>query len=113
MEKVCELSEQNHVLPRAPIEQEVPVEELERFGLKFENTWDWRRTGALPGAVLLVGAFYYSSKLWAGNVHLGPRNGWNLDAMFYSLVVVGWMNLVHKAKPKALPTHGMVKSACR
>jgi len=33
--------------------------------------------------------------------------------MFYSLVVVGWMNLVHKAKPKALPTHGIVKSACR
>jgi thioredoxin reductase/NAD-dependent dihydropyrimidine dehydrogenase PreA subunit len=80
----------DYVLPMTPLEQEVPVAELKRFGLKFENTWDARRVTALLAAVALVAAFYYALRTWGGSVQLGPLNGWNLYAMLYSFVVVGF-----------------------
>lgn len=80
----------DYVLPMTPIEQTVPVQELKSFGLKFEARWDFKRVAYFLGALGLIAAFYYSLRVWGGSVRLGPLTGWNLYAMLYSFVVVGF-----------------------
>jgi Pyruvate/2-oxoacid:ferredoxin oxidoreductase delta subunit len=69
---------------------EVPTAFLKKIGVRFEDTWDWKRWTYFAAVFVLVAAFYLTKKLHPGAVVIAGRdlNGWY--PFLYSAVVVGF-----------------------
>jgi len=87
----------DHILPMTRFEQEVPVETLKAFGLKYENRWDLTRLWTFIPILLVVATFYTVLKLWGGEYRwLGLYAG-DFYPILYSLLVVGFgLKAMHK-----------------
>ena len=87
----------DHILPMTRFEQEVPVDTLEAFGLKYENRWDLRRLWTFIPVLLAVAAFYTALKFWGWEYRwLGLYAG-DFYPILYSLLVVGFgLKAMHK-----------------
>ena len=91
----------DHILPMTRFEQEVPVETLKAFGLKYENRWDLKRLWTFIPILLVVTAFYTALKFWGwdGRYYF-PRLGLyagDFYPILYSLLVVGFgLKAMHK-----------------
>ncbi len=87
----------DYILPMTRFEQEVPVDTLRNFGLKYENRWERRRLFTFIPVLLLVAAFYTSLKFWGYEFRwLGFYVG-EFYPILYSLLVVGFgIKAMHK-----------------
>lgn len=87
----------DHILPMTRFEQEVPVETLKAFGLRYENRWDVRRLWTFIPTLLFVAAFYTALKFWGwGYRWIGLYAG-DFYPILYSLLVVGFgLKAMHK-----------------
>ncbi len=80
----------DHILPMTRFEQEVPVETLKAFGLKYENRWDLTRLWTFIPVLLVVAAFYTALKLWGWEYRWLGLHAGDFYPILYSLLVVGF-----------------------
>ena len=82
--------EYDYILPMTRFEQEVPVETLGAFGLKYENRWNLKRLWTFLPILLIVAGFYIALKLWGWSYRwLGLYAG-DFYPLLYSSLVVGF-----------------------
>lgn len=87
----------DHILPMTRFEQEIPIETLKEFGLKYENRWDLKRLWTFIPVLLIVAAFYIVLKFWGWQYRwLGLHVG-DFYPILYSMLVIGFgLKAMHK-----------------
>ena len=87
----------DYILPMTRFEQEVPVETLDAFGLKYENRWNVGRLWTFIPILLGVAAFYTALKFWGWNYKWMGLYAGDFYPILYSLaVVVFGIKAMHK-----------------